>query len=119
MVNQEQFMNGILSYIDAEIMPSLPTAGKWELGTLILLGSTKYNEIFKQVASNSLLQSLEVVSPDGKIDVETLAYALKKSAEKYGGLEVSMPFVGVMKFSADDVEKVKRHILGGAKNGNN
>lgn len=119
MVNQEQFMNGVLSYIDAEIMPSLPTAGKWELGTLILLSTTKYNEIFKQVSSNPFLQSLNIVSLDGRIDVETLAYALKKSAEKYGGLEISMPFVGIMKFSADDVEKVKRHIIGGAKNGNN
>lgn len=119
MVNKEQILNGILSYIDSEIMPSLPTAGKWEMGTLILLGSAKYDDIFKQVVSNPFLQSLDIVSSDGRIDIETLAYALKKSAEKYGGLEISMPLIGTMRFSADDVEKIKRHIIGGAKNGNN
>ena len=113
MVNKEQFMNGILTYIDKEVIPVLPTAGKWGIGTVVLLVTDKYSRLFDEITSNPIIKSIGIVDTDGNVDVERLSEALKISADKYGKMTLSIPIIGNLTFTSSDVEKVKHYINGG------
>lgn len=114
MVNKECFMNGILKYIDQEVIPELPTTGKWGIGTMVLLASDQYSHLLEELMTNSIIKSIGIIDSDGNIDIERLSNALKKSADKYGKMTLSIPVVGNLTFTANDVEKLKHYINGGA-----
>lgn len=113
MANKDEVVNGILKYIDDEVIPVLPTSGKWGLGTMVLLASEKSDEIFKTLTDNSIVKSLGVIDSQGDIDIDRLSIALKKSASKYGKLVLMVPIVGTLTFSEKDVDILYQYISGG------
>lgn len=110
MVTKEQLLNGILSYIENDIIPSLPTAGKWGLGTISVLVASRYNDIFAELIKNPVIKAMNVVDDNGMIHIDTLGNAIKQSAEKYGQLVVAIPLLGTMSFSAKDIDRLRERI---------
>lgn len=110
MITKEQMMNGLLTFADNEVMPYLPTSGKWIAGTFITLLSSDYSKMVNTLMDNELVKATGVVNQDGLIDIHRLLSALKKTADRYGNLEIDIPIVGVLKFSAEDVEKLKAYM---------
>lgn len=113
MISREQLLNGIISYIDNEIIPQLPTIGKWGIGTLVTLSATRYNEIYNALIVNPLIKSLGIVDDNGSVDFDNVATALKKSADKYGKLIIELPVIGTLAFTADDIDKLSIYVIGG------
>ena len=111
MVTKEQFMNGVLSYIENEVIPHLPTAGKWGLGALTLLASTKANALYASLAQNTLVKSLGIINNEGLINLNSLSEALKQSAEKYGAVTFQT-ILGNLTFNAADIDKLRDYIEG-------
>lgn len=114
MVTKEEFMNGVLSYADAEVMPYLPTIGKWGIGTAITLMHDKASTLIDSLMTNPLIKSMDIISEDGLIDEQRLLHALKDNAQQYGNLEVAVPIVGTLKFTTSDIDKLYNHIKGGS-----
>lgn len=112
MVDKEQFIQGILTFIDEEIIPQLPASGKWGLGTFLVLATSKYEQIFDSLVNNDFVKMLEITDGDN-VDIKRLSEALKKSASKYGKLTITLPVIGSLIFSADDVDKLEHYIDGG------
>lgn len=112
MVTKEQFIIGILTYADQEIMPHLPTIGKWGMGTMMVLAESRTESIIDSLVNNPLAKSLGVVNDDGLIDCDELAKALCSSAHKYGKVQMVIPVIGTLTFSEEDVLVVKRYITG-------
>lgn len=110
MVNKEQFKNGFLKYIDSEIIPRLPTTGKWGIGTAIILATSNYDSIYERLVNNEIVRTLGIVNDDKCIDLDRLADAMKVSASKYGKMQISVPIVGTMYFSSEDVDKLRNCI---------
>lgn len=115
MVTKEQFMNGLITYIDHEVIPRLSTAGKWGVGTAIILMSQRTQKVIEELSSNEVVKLLEVVNNDGIIDDDRLSNALKMSAERYGKLQLQLPLVGTLMFNSDDIEVIHMYIVGGAQ----
>lgn len=113
MVSKEQFVKGVIRYADNEIIPHLPTMGKWGVGTIIVLAKNQSEQILDQLIVNPLVLSLGVTNNDGMIDVNLLASAMRQSAEKYGKMQIDVPMIGTLTFSASDVDKIKNYINGG------
>lgn len=113
MVNKEQLIKGVLLYADKEVMPHLPTVGKWGLGSIILLAQNKATNILDQLSINPFVMSLGVINCDGMIDIDLLSNALIQTANKYGKVELTIPMIGSMSFSARDVELLKTYVIGG------
>lgn len=113
MVTKEQFMNGLLMYADKEIIPHLPTVGKWGIGAAIILATSKGEELLDNLENNSVVQALSIVDENGKIDVDILANALKESADKYGKMQMTIPVIGTLAFTSDDIEKMRYYIEDG------
>lgn len=113
MVTREQFINGVLAYVDNEVINNLPTAGKWGIGAIVVLATSKINSIFEQLVSNPMIKSIGIVTDDGLIDNDSLSNALKFSSNKYGTLEIVVPVLGILSFTSDDVTKLNTYINGG------
>lgn len=110
MVNKEELVNGILRYIDDEVIPHLPTGGKWVLGSLVFLITERSNVLLEQLLSNELIKTLNIVDSNSMIDADRLIQALKKSANKYGKLVVTIPIVGTMSFTESDVDTLRLYL---------
>lgn len=113
MVTKEQFMTGLMNYAESEIIPILPTAGKWGIGTAMVLMANKSQSIINSLITNDMIKFLDVVNNEGLIDIDRLSYALKQSAERYGPLQVNIPIVGSLKFNSEDIDRMKLYIEGG------
>lgn len=114
MVTKEQFKNGLLRYIDGEVMPALPTTGKWVAGAAVTLASSKFDKILNDFASNPMIKALNIIDPEtGMINAEEVLDALRQSAEKYGTVQLDIPLVGILGFKAVDVDKLKSYVVEG------
>lgn len=113
MVTKEQILNGIIVYIDKEVIPHLSTAGKWYVGTMVTLLSSRYNHFYEEMVDNSFIKSLGIVDDRGMVDLDLLVVSLMENAEKYGKLQINVPVIGTMTFSSDDVSLLEKYILGG------
>jgi hypothetical protein len=66
---------------------------------------------------DSLLNSpaitmLGVVTPDGMVNAELLRDVYKKEIQKAGYMRVSLPIIGDVDFTADDVDSLYSYIVG-------
>lgn len=113
MVSREQFIKGILTYADREVIPYLPTAGKWGIGSIILIAKSRLDCVIIELIDNPLMIALGIIDKDGMIDVDLLSSALIDSSEKYGKIEITIPMMGNLSFSTKDVEKLNEYIIGG------
>lgn len=113
MVSKKQFVDGILRYMDSDIIPVLSTGGKWGLGTIIVLATERSNQLLDEVTNNALIKKLGVVDSSGMIDIDAFGCALIKSANKYGKLTIDVPFLGTFSFGENDIRKVVGFIKGG------
>ena len=112
MVNKEQVYNGIIRYVDNEILPNLPTYGKWLFGGYIVLIADKFDRIYTQLIQSPMISPLEVSTPDGMLDVGKLADALRISADKYGKISLTFPGLQPMYFTKDDITMLEQYITG-------
>lgn len=114
MVSKTQFINGVIDYIDNEMMPHLPTSGKWSMGAMVILAKNRSENMLDSLVANPLFETLGVVK-DEKIDIDLLTDALKESASKYGKLTLNIPTVGVLSFTSSDVDSIKSFIKNGGE----
>lgn len=113
MVSREQVMKGILKYIDNEVIPYLPTAGKLCVGSITYIATSKIEKMIIGLTKNPIVTTLEIIDENGMIDVELISAALIENFGKYGNLDASIPFIGEMAFNSKDVEMLKEYIIGG------
>lgn len=106
-VTREQIANGINAYVDAMVIPQLPTAGKWIVGTAVGLSMSNIDSYI----NSSAFSMLGIVNDQGLVDIDKLAEAVKQNAVKYGKLQLSFPYVGTMTFCSDDIDDLRRYIV--------
>lgn len=58
MVTQEQLIKGIITYTDKEVMPHLPTVGRWGVGSVIILAQGRISQIADSMLSNTFAKTL-------------------------------------------------------------
>lgn len=106
----KEVINGLANYMDAEVMNKLPSSGKWIMGTVITLASSKAENAIDILSDNPIVQMLDLIDEDGNIDTDSLINAMKTSADKYGNMSVAVPMIGEMTFSSKDIDKLKQYI---------
>ena len=110
MYTSEQVINGLVTYTDREVIPKLGTSGKWIVGTMVgMIGAKASATIMKDSA---IIKAVGAMDENGLYDVELIAEHLKKSAERYGNLQINVPMVGMMTFTTEDIERAKNYIKG-------
>lgn len=112
MVHYSKIINGISTYIDREIAPQLQGSMKgWLVGVAGGIISTRAGEMLTALAQHPLAQTMGLASGEN-IDEELLYHEMLKQAQK-SPATLNIPLLGPVTFSADDVEKLHRYIMGG------
>lgn len=112
MYTSEQVINGLMAYADNEVIPKLGTSGKWIIGTLVGMIGAKTGTLMQEIQSNQAAKIIGAVDNNGLFDIDLIADHLKQSVQRYGNLQIALPMLGTMTFTADDVEKAIRYIKG-------
>lgn len=111
MVTMKEIESGIAAYLDAELMPKLPTSGleKVIAGTAISLFIKRSGTILESYKDNKVVQMLGVMDTEGNVDVDLLATELKKNMPE-DGIKIDVPMIGAMTFHKEDVTKLHEYI---------
>lgn len=112
MVNATQIINGVVKYIDAEILAKIDGWQKWVLGVGAGLAVGRAGEIFNAIANQPMVKMLGVVDEQGMVDIEMLHKEFAKQAAK-GPVTFDMPMIGAMTINQNDVEKLYHYIKEG------
>ena len=108
----EKVVDGIAHYIDGELYGAL---NDWqEVIMRMAVGRVLGNKEFlkQRIAENPLLMSFVMLDDDGEMDADAFLADLKNAISRKGGLKVSIPLFGNMKFTESDVDVLKKYIMG-------
>lgn len=111
MVSIDKIEQGVAAYLDAEVMPQLPSSGfeKVLAGTAMSLIIRRSGAILDGYKNHKAVQMLGLMDAEGNVDVEILAEELKKNIPK-DGMKVDVPLIGGMTFHKEDVDKLYEYI---------
>jgi hypothetical protein len=112
MVTLNQVQNGIVKYLDSEIVPNINGWQKWVFGALASTAMLKTTNIFNALKENPLIKMLEIIDENDNIDIDTLYREFLKQAQK-GAVTFAVPMIGAMTLNHTDVEKLYRYIIEG------
>ena len=112
MVNLNQLQNGIVKYIDNEIIPNISGWQKWVFGAVVSTAMLKTTNVFNVLKENPLIKMLEVIDENDNIDIDTIYREFLKQAQK-GAITFDVPMLGALTLNSTDVEKMYRYIKEG------
>lgn len=107
----DRVIDGVARYINGEIYGSM---NDWqEVIARIAVGRVLENkEMIKQkITENPFLMSFVMIDSNGDMDVDRLLSDLKGAIAQKGGLKISIPMFGDMKFVDTDVDRLRGYIM--------
>jgi hypothetical protein len=112
MVHKSSLIPGISKFIDEGILSHYPPTS---MKRILMAGGVslylKQNEgIVETLISNPLVSGLGIVKPDGMVDIDTLRDTLKKEINKVGFMRISLPIIGDIDFTTDDIDMLHKFI---------
>lgn len=111
MVTIDKIEQGVAAYLDAELMPKLPSTGieKVLTGTAVSLIIRRSGKILDSYKNNKMVQMLGIMDAEGNVDIDVLAEELKKNLPA-DGVKVEVPVIGAMTFKKEDIDKLHEYI---------
>jgi hypothetical protein len=113
MVHKSSFIPGLSRFIDESILSHYPATS---MKRILMAGAVSLylkqsNNLIDTLASNPLFTGLGVMSADGNVNIEVLRDALKSEIQKAGFMRLSLPVVGDIDFTPDDVDTLYKFIV--------
>lgn len=119
-INSEQLVNGLMKYLNAEIIPHVSdTFTKLLLKTLVISSQANapaYTKTVDCMVSGPFISELLKVE-NGLLDVEGFIDALRQAVNEVGELVVKIPPVKLispeektLRFNAEDISKLKQYL---------
>jgi hypothetical protein len=105
-------MPGVSKFIDECILAHYPATS---MKRILMAGAVslylKKNEgVVDTLTSNPLFTGLGIVHDNGMVDLEILRDTLKSEINKAGFMRLSLPMVGDIDFTTEDVDSLYRYI---------
>lgn len=115
MITIDKVKRGLANFADREIINKIPDVGKKILvGAALSLYLSNLDKLIMQYKDNAFVAALGVIHPDGGIDIERLAEAVKAYIPEEGA-QINVDVVGLhladMKLHRSDVDNMLAHIL--------
>lgn len=114
MYSQDTVMEGIIAYVKREVLPALPDYAKVLGGATLLHNVNRISEVLRTMGNTPFLTTLDVVSEDGNIDVDTWSKDLRNSMNEFcaGKLEIKLPLLNPIIFNVNDIETLSKYMKG-------
>lgn len=112
MVHKSSIIPGISKFIDESILVHYPATS---MKRILMAGAVslyiKKNEgIVDTLTSNPLFNGLGVMHDNGMIDIEPIRDILKAEINKVGFMRLTLPVVGDIDFTVEDIDALYRYI---------
>lgn len=113
MVHKSSFIPGISRFIDESILSHYPATS---MKRILMAGAVslylkKSDNMIDTLASNPLFTGLGVMCADGNVNIEVLRDALKSEIQKAGFMRLSLPLIGDIDFTPEDVDTLYKFIV--------
>jgi hypothetical protein len=113
MVQRCSLIPGISKFIDENVLAQYPASS---MKRILMAGAVslylKQNEgVVESMISNPLFTGLGVVKEGGLIDIEPVRDVLKAEINKAGFMRVSIPIIGDIDFTTEDVDALYKSII--------
>lgn len=112
MYAEEQVLQGIVRYINAEVVSRMNGTAKFLAGTVMARNASRLPDLLRKYAETA--KNVGLYNTDGTIDVDAWCNALRQSMKDYcgGKAELNLPVVGAVVINADDINTLQRYIRG-------
>lgn len=110
MVTFEQVQQGLLQYINEEILNKASGLPKWGIGMMKAKIVVMLAE--KAKAGMDTLRSIGYASDDGMIDIDRIYSEAKAMVREVGPVTQHFPIIGDISFSESDIDSLRRCIGG-------
>lgn len=104
MVEFEKAIDGIIKYIDSELIPKMNDLQEFAARILIGRVINNTNGIKESLFNNGYIRSFGIIDSDGNVDVEGLATDIKREITHKGKVVFNVPMFGKMTFVPADVD---------------
>jgi hypothetical protein len=113
MVHKSSIVPGLSKFIDENVLAHYPATS---MKRILMAGAVslylKQGEgMVDTLTSNPLFSGLGIVHDDGMIDLDPIRDALKKEINKAGFMRLTIPLVGDVDFTPDDIDALHRFII--------
>lgn len=112
MVNINKVKNGIVKFLDTEVINKLPGWKSWVFGAGAIIMLSKIDTVIAQIKEHPVVKTMGVIEGD-MVDVETLHSAFRKQAQTVGAVEISIPMIGNLRMGIEDIDKLYNFIMEG------
>lgn len=113
MVTLSQVQNGLVKYLDTEIMPQINGWQKWVFGAAMSVSLSKAANILNELKENAFIKMLDIIDENDKIDIDTIYQEFRKQAQK-GPVTFNVPIVNLpLTLNSADIDKMYQLIKGG------
>lgn len=112
MVEFGKVIDGIVKYIDAELIPKMNDLQQFAVRILSARIINNTDKLKNTITSNGYIRAFGLVDAEGCIDVEGLAEDMKKEISKKGHIVLDIPLIGKLTFVSADVDVLKHMIIG-------
>lgn len=112
MVSLEQMKNGLMRYIDNDMLPKLTGMKKIGLGIYAALAGKNLVSIVQQYANHPAIAMLGVMDDSHNIDLDKLYEAAIHAFADGDKITLSIPMIGDYTIDHTDVDKLYRYMKG-------
>lgn len=112
MVHINKVKNGIVKYLDTEVITKLPGWKSWVFGAGAIIMLSRIDAVIAQVKEHPVVKAMGIIDGD-MVDVETLYSAFKKQAQTVGAVDISIPMIGDLRMGASDIDRLYSMIMEG------
>lgn len=111
MVTVDRIQRGVSRYLDEQLMPHLSGKDRWIMTGIATLALQKLPQIIQSYTSNTAVQMLGIIAPDGTIDVEAIINSIKPAARKTPA-DIPIPLTGgSITVTEQDLDMILRYIM--------
>lgn len=118
MVSINQIEHGVSRWVDAELIPLLPSGGQYDnlkrmgvaAGAVYIIRKGKV--ALMSLQNSAFLNALGAIDANGDIDIDGIKEVVKEKIPDVG-IKVSVPILNEITFYKKDVESMYSYIMGG------
>ena len=110
MVSLANVQNGIVKYVDYEILSKLSGWKKWTFGALFGIWIGNISNTFNTLKQHPLVSQLGIIDDRDMIDIDKLYEEFLKQSQR-GAITFQIPGIGPLTLDHGDVEKMYQYIM--------
>ena len=107
-----KLMDGLVRYIDANIYSAMNDWQKLIAADVVSRAMQRVDKIAPIITDNTFVRALGYVDSEGNIDIDGISKKLKEYISQKGKIEIKIPLMPTYRFTADDVDVLRRTIGG-------